>query len=51
MLINIIVGVIILIFIMFAARSYIKQRKQGRCGGGCAGCHMNCPSKKANKDK
>lgn len=51
MLANIIVGLIILIFIILAARSYIKQRKQGGCGGGCAGCPMSCPSKKKNKDK
>lgn len=48
---NIIVVIVICIFIILAVRSYIKQRKQGDCGGSCAGCSMNCPSRKVNKDK
>lgn len=51
MLANIIVGGIVLIFIVLAVRSYIKQRKSGGCGGGCAGCKMNCPSKRDNEEK
>ena len=49
MLANIIVGIIILTFKAIAVKSYIKQRKRGGCGGGCAGCSMNCPSKNNNK--
>lgn len=33
---------VVLVLIFFAARSVIRDKKSGRCSGGCAGCKGSC---------
>ncbi|MCI9272191.1 MAG: FeoB-associated Cys-rich membrane protein [Dorea sp.] len=33
---------VVLVLIFFAARSVIRDKKSGRCSGGCAGCKGGC---------
>lgn len=46
MITDIVVSGIVIILIIIAVRSYIKQRSKRSCGGGCTGCSMKCGRKK-----
>lgn len=42
-----VVGIIVAVVVFCAARSIYKDRKAGKCSGGCSGCSgcaQNCPS-------
>lgn len=39
---TIIVLAIVLVMVYFAARSVIRNKKAGKCSGGCAGCSGSC---------
>ena len=39
---TIIVLAIVLVKVYFAARSVIRNKKAGKCSGGCAGCSGSC---------
>ena len=42
---NIVVCAVIIALVGAAAKSYVKQRKSGGCGCGCAGCKNKCGNK------
>ncbi|MBS4869613.1 MAG: FeoB-associated Cys-rich membrane protein [Anaerotignaceae bacterium] len=46
MLANIIVGIVLVIMVFLAIKSYLKQRKNGSCGCKCNGCINRCKDKK-----
>ena len=41
---NYIIIAVVILWAVWAARSYIKQRRSGNfgCGGSCSGCSGNC---------
>ena len=44
---TIVVLAVLLVVVYFAARSVIRDKKNGKCSGGCAGCSGcagSCPS-------
>lgn len=39
---TIIIGAVLLLVIIFAVISIIKDKKNGKCLGGCSGCDSKC---------
>lgn len=39
---TVIVLTVVVILVYFAARSVVRDKKAGRCGGGCSGCSGSC---------
>ena len=39
---TVIVGALVLLAVILAVISLIKDRKRGKCPGGCAGCDGKC---------
>ncbi|MDO5388571.1 MAG: FeoB-associated Cys-rich membrane protein [Clostridia bacterium] len=50
MLSNIIVGLIVLVMLGFAVRSYLRGKKKGGCGCMCQGRCESCSLKEENKN-